>query len=258
MLDRAACRMTESWIFPDWPAPPRRAGGGHAPGTGRASRSRRTSASTWALRSGDDPRCGGGQPQALQQALALPSAPRWLQQVHGMRRGRAGAAAGGRRAAGRCGGDSHVAAQPLAILTADCLPVLFCADDGAVIGAAHAGWRGLGGGVLEATVAAMAGRAGALMAWLGPCIGAASYEVGEEVRAGLRRPRCRCGRVLPADPAGPLAVRPGARWRAGGWRRPAWRDIHGGGFDTFTDPRLLFLPPRRGAQWPFRQPDLAR
>jgi YfiH family protein len=70
----------------------------------------------------------------------------------------------------------------LAILTADCLPVLLCADDGSEVAAAHAGWRGLAAGVLEATVAAMRTPPGRLLAWLGPAAGPARYEVGIEVR----------------------------------------------------------------------------
>jgi YfiH family protein len=70
----------------------------------------------------------------------------------------------------------------LAIRVADCLPVLLVAADGSVIGAAHAGWRGLAGGVLENTVAAMQCDAAGVVAWLGPCIGAAAYEVGDDVR----------------------------------------------------------------------------
>ncbi|MCB1841805.1 MAG: peptidoglycan editing factor PgeF [Halioglobus sp.] len=69
-----------------------------------------------------------------------------------------------------------------AVLTADCLPVLFCSRSGHRVGAAHAGWRGLAAGVLEATVRAMDTEPGELLAWLGPAIGPATFEVGEEVQ----------------------------------------------------------------------------
>ncbi|MFT3719622.1 peptidoglycan editing factor PgeF [Pseudorhodoferax sp.] len=74
------------------------------------------------------------------------------------------------------------------ILVADCLPVLFCDREGRAVAAAHAGWRGLAGGVLEATVAALRAalpHGAELLAWLGPCIGPAAFEVGEEVKAAF-------------------------------------------------------------------------
>ncbi|WP_220463799.1 peptidoglycan editing factor PgeF [Sediminihaliea albiluteola] len=74
-------------------------------------------------------------------------------------------------------------ALPCAVLTADCLPVLFCDQSATVVAAAHAGWRGLLDGVLEATVSAMATDATELLAWLGPAIGPAAFEVGPELRA---------------------------------------------------------------------------
>jgi YfiH family protein len=80
--------------------------------------------------------------------------------------------------------DAAVTSMPghvLAILTADCMPVLFCADDGREVGAAHAGWRGLAGGVLENTVRAMRTPPDRLHAWLGPAAGPQQYEIGEEV-----------------------------------------------------------------------------
>lgn len=84
--------------------------------------------------------------------------------------------------------DAAIARRPqraCVIMTADCLPVLLCAQDGSVVAAAHAGWRGLLHGVLEQTVQQMACPAARLLAWLGPCIGPQAFEVGDEVQASF-------------------------------------------------------------------------
>jgi polyphenol oxidase len=114
----------------------------------------------------------------LAQAAKLPAAPRWLSQVHGRDCVDAANAADGAQA------DASVAfarGQVCAIMTADCLPILLCDFSGTRIGAAHAGWRGLAQGVIEATVRRLDTQPDQLMAWLGPCISAAAYEVGSEV-----------------------------------------------------------------------------
>jgi YfiH family protein len=112
----------------------------------------------------------------------LPGRPAWISQVHG--NGVVDAATV-RPGAPVQVGDASTAIDPgvvAAILTADCLPVLFADLDGKVVGAAHAGWRGLAAGVLEATVAAMrAAGAGEITAWMGPAIGPARFEVGADV-----------------------------------------------------------------------------
>lgn len=125
----------------------------------------------------------------------------------------------------------------LAIQTADCLPVLFCADDGSEIAAAHAGWRGLSAGVLEATLAAMQTPRANILAWLGPAIAAQSYEVGEEVRAAFLAHDVRATSAFTATRPGhwlcDLYVLAHQRLRAAGVPQ-----VFGGGLDTFTDPRL--------------------
>jgi hypothetical protein len=136
------------------------------------------------LHVGDDPDAVRANRARLQ--AVLPGRPAWIAQVHGI--GVADAAAV--RADGPvCQGDASVAHAPgvvCAILTADCLPVLFADLDGKVVGAAHAGWRGLAGGVLQATVEAMrAAGAGEITAWLGPAIGAEAFEVGGDVLAAF-------------------------------------------------------------------------
>lgn len=85
-------------------------------------------------------------------------------------------------------GDAVVSDTPgliCAVKVADCMPVLFAARDGTAVGAAHAGWRGLSGGVLERTVAALRVAPEQIVAWMGPCIGPTAFEVGEEVRAAF-------------------------------------------------------------------------
>ncbi|WKE64945.1 peptidoglycan editing factor PgeF [Gallaecimonas kandeliae] len=110
--------------------------------------------------------------------IGIGQEPAWLNQIHGDQvQLLPGPVLDGADAA-----VTRIPGQPLAIMTADCLPALFASKDGAVVGAAHAGWRGLAGGVLEATVAAMGVPATELIAWLGPCIGPNAFEVGPEVR----------------------------------------------------------------------------
>ncbi|MEI8298912.1 MAG: peptidoglycan editing factor PgeF [Pseudomonadota bacterium] len=131
---------------------------------------------------GDEPTAVAANRAQLRTALALPAEPLWLEQVHGTDV----VVHDGRRDVPRA--DAAVAFEPgrvLAVLTADCLPVVFASRDGRRIGVAHAGWRGLVAGVLERTVAALGVPAAELVAWLGPAIGMAAFEVGEEVRAAF-------------------------------------------------------------------------
>jgi YfiH family protein len=168
----------------------------------------------------------GDEPAAVQEnrrrfAAAIGGAPTWLRQVHGRRVLRLPAAAGESLEADAC-----ISTEPgvaCVIQVADCLPVLLAAKDGRAVAAAHAGWRGLAGGVLDATVDALAAAAGCapaeIEAWLGPCIGPRQFEVGEDVLAGFGvdardgpprfTPGARPGRWL-ADLAGLASDRLGA------------------------------------------------
>ena len=133
------------------------------------------------LRCGDDTEVVIENRRQLEAALRLPSPPRWLRQVHG-------ADVAVEPGDDEPEADAAITATPgtvLAILTADCLPVVFTSRTGDEIGAAHAGWRGLCAGVLEATVAAMHTPAQQLLAWLGPAAGPQAYEVGEDVFAAF-------------------------------------------------------------------------
>jgi polyphenol oxidase len=114
---------------------------------------------------------------------------RWVYQVHGVDVHHAESLpANAPLGATEIKGDAVVSHTPgwvCAVKVADCMPVLFAARDGSAVGAAHAGWRGLSGGVLERTVAAMRVAPEQLVAWMGPCIGPTAFEVGEEVRAAF-------------------------------------------------------------------------
>jgi len=138
----------------------------------------------------------------LCEALALPRPPLWLEQVHGTGVVDADLLGGVASVPRADAALSREAGTVLAVLVADCLPVLFATQDGGAVGIAHAGWRGLAAGVLEATVAALDTRQ-PLHAWLGPSIGPAHFEVGEEVRAAF----------MAHDAAARTAFSPNARGR---------------------------------------------
>lgn len=227
--------MTDTWIFPDWPAPARvhaavstsEGPGVSAPPFGRFN---------LGLRSGESAEVVGSNRSVLRQALNLPSAPRWLHQVHGTTVAELGPLPGSDEPQADAA-VSHIPGTTLAILTADCLPVLFCADDGSAIGAAHAGWRGLAAGVLEATIEQMQLAPARVLAWLGPCIGGPSYEVGEEVRSAFVDRSAKAAVCFVATRPGhwhcDLAALARQRLAAAGVAR-----VHGGGFDTFTGTRF--------------------
>ena len=112
----------------------------------------------------------------------LPADPRWLRQVHGI-----GVADAARSQPG-VAADASFTREPgvvCAVMAADCMPVLLAHDGGEVVAIAHAGWRGLAAGVIEATIGAMGAPAARVVAWLGPAIGAQAYEIGEEVRSAF-------------------------------------------------------------------------
>jgi hypothetical protein len=166
-----------AWIEPDWPAP-RRVRVISTLRTGGCSLGPYASLNL-AAHVGDDPVAVAGNRRSLREAAALPDEPLWLEQVHGT----AVVVHDGGGVVPRA--DASIATQVgrvCAVLTADCLPVVLVDRAGSRVGVAHAGWRGLVGGVLEATIAALRCPGGELMAWLGPAIGPAAFEVGPEVR----------------------------------------------------------------------------
>lgn len=168
--------LNKTLIYPDWPAPAnvkslqttRQGGISSAP----------YDSLNLGLHVGDDPVRVNRNRQAL--SAFMPSEPVWLEQVHGT------VVANADAAECRVVADACVARKRgsvCVVMTADCLPVLLCDEEGTVVGAAHAGWKGLAAGVLEATVKAMDVAPQKLMAWMGPAIGQQAFEVGEEVRA---------------------------------------------------------------------------
>ena len=134
---------------------------------------------------GDDAQAVAENRRRLRDALRLPAEPAWMDQVHGVEVLELDQPESAHRVAGIARADAAFARRlgnVCAVQVADCLPVLVTTRDGAVVAAAHAGWRGLAAGVLEATVRRLAVEPRALIAWLGPAIGPAHFEVGDEVR----------------------------------------------------------------------------
>lgn len=170
---------------------------------------------------GDDAVAVAENRARLRTALALPAEPRWLSQVHGTD---VAIHDGGTEVPVADAAVAFERGRVLAVLTADCLPVVFASRDGSRIGVAHAGWRGLLAGVLERTVEAL-GSPGELLAWLGPAIGPAAFEVGGEVREAF----------LAVSGEDAEAFRPNARGR---WQadlpRLAERRLRAAGVGTVT------------------------
>ncbi|MDP2761945.1 MAG: peptidoglycan editing factor PgeF [Sideroxyarcus sp.] len=170
--------LLEHCLVPDWPAPANIK-------ALQTTRQGGVSAVPYAslnlgLHVGDDPQRVNCNRQSLEPLM--PSEPVWLEQVHGT------VVANADMAACRVVADACIAHQRgsvCVVMTADCLPLLLCDEDGTVVGAAHAGWRGLCDGVIEAAVQAMDVAPHRLMAWLGPAISQEHFEVGSEVREAL-------------------------------------------------------------------------
>ena len=194
-------------------------------------------------RAGDEPDAVARNRAELIERYALPSAPHWLRQVHGTVVHRVEASDPGHtKADAEPEADAAVTSMPgtvLAILTADCLPVVFAADDDSEVGAAHAGWRGLSTGVLEATIAAMRATPARILAWLGPAAGPQAYEIGEEVLDAFVSHDPRAASAF-------TATRPG-HWRVDLYALARQRladagvaRVHGGGLCTISDPQRFF------------------
>jgi hypothetical protein len=192
-----------------------------------------------ARHSGDDPKAVAENRRRLE--AFLPSPPIWLEQVHGTTVAMLDRAA----SAARIVADAAVTRMPgivAAVQTADCLPVLFADRNGTAVGIAHAGWRGLAAGVLEATVRALKALGVSprdVNVWIGPGIGPRAFEVGADVHAAF------CAQD-PAAAGAFAADRPG-KWKADLYALARARlaaagvgDVTGGGFCTHDEPSRFF------------------
>jgi YfiH family protein len=190
---------------------------------------------------GDFPEAIAENRRRVREKLGLPSEPVWLEQVHGTDVVELGSTVAPTGDASVARGAGYVCA----IRVADCMPVLFAARDGSAVAAAHAGWRGLAGGVLEATVRRLGLPASQLIAWMGPAIGPAHFEVGDEVRAAFT------ATDLDAEPAFVANAR--GRWQCDLYALARRRltaigisGIYGGGWCTFAEAERFFSYRRSG------------
>ena len=226
-------------VIPDWPAPASvrafsttRAGGVSTAGFGSLNLS---------LATADAP--DHVQENRRRFAACLPAPPGWLRQVHGDRvldRTTLGATP-----PEADGSWTDQTLLPCTVLTADCLPVLFCDRGGSRVAAVHAGWRGLRAGILARAVRAMGRPPEQLLAWIGPAIGVGAYEVGADferdfrhawpwLEGGFKRYQGRVHADLPALARAALG-------------QVGVTDVHGGNFCTYTDAERFFSHRRDAA-----------
>ena len=230
-------------IIPDWPAPAA-VRAAFTLRTGGVSQPPFDSCNIGA-HVGDEPHAVAQNRARLRARLELRAEPAWLEQIHGHRVVDLDALPPFESPGAADAAVTRTAGRICAIQVADCMPVLFAAADGSAVGAAHAGWRGLAGGVLAATVGAMKTPPGALLAWLGPAIGAAHFEVGEEVRAAFLEGDRGAGSAFTANRRG--------RWQCDLYalaRRKLTAlgvsSVHGGDWCTYADAGRFFSYRRDG------------
>ncbi|WP_103311060.1 MULTISPECIES: peptidoglycan editing factor PgeF [unclassified Pseudomonas] len=220
-----------AWLTPDWPAPAR---------VKACVTTREGGVSLAPFDSlnlgdhvGDDPTAVAENRRRLTDQFVI--TPAWLQQVHGI----AVVEADPTQVATA---DASWTATPgiaCTAMTADCLPVLFCNRAGTRVAAAHAGWRGLANGVLEATLDSLAVPANEILAWLGPAIGPQAFEVGPEVREAFIAQLPEAVKAFAASPnAGKFLadIYQLARLRLAARGVTA---VYGGGLCTVNDPRFF-------------------
>ncbi|HEY2464208.1 MAG TPA: peptidoglycan editing factor PgeF [Steroidobacteraceae bacterium] len=235
--------MTVPWFEPDWPAPR----GVRVLSTLRGDARSGASKAPYGYFNlgdhvGDDPAAVAENRRRLRLATGLPGEPAWLSQVHGSEVAELDLPASWGPA------DAAITRRPstvCAILTADCLPIIFATDSGDTVAAAHAGWRGLAAGVIEATMRAMRAPPGSLVAWLGPAIGPKHFEVGAEVRDAFLAADAQAGEAFQPNARGRFMADLGllARRRLQGL---GVNRIYGGGECTFTQANRYFSHRRDG------------
>ena len=228
------------WIVPDWPAPQWVAAGATTRNGGISEPP--YDSLNLGDHVGDAPDAVEENRKRLRRERRLPTEPLWLCQTHGTT---AVDAATTQRDVEADASYVHHADTVCAVLTADCLPVLLCDEGGNGVAAIHAGWRGLAAGIVEATVLRMDCPAHRLMAWLGPAIGPAAFEVGEEVREVFLRHDPGCGVAFQPSPSG--------RWLADIYTLARRRlqslgviRLYGGHWCTFSDPARFYSYRRDG------------
>lgn len=222
------------WIVPDWPAPPAvkafittRAGG--------VSRGPYASFNP-SPRVGDDPAAVERNLEILRSVL--PSDPVWLHQVHGTDVADAEAAQPFTTADAAIAHARHIVC---AVMTADCMPVLLAHKQGRAVGVAHAGWRGMAAGVIEATLAQLRVPADEVIAYLGPAISQQAFEVGPEVYAAFTQNDKEAAAAFAPSASGKyhadLYALARRRLTRAGVRDV---DVHGGGFCTYTQAERFY------------------
>lgn len=234
-------------IKPDWPAPTGIVAlsttreGGYSKGV--------YSGLNLAQHVGDDSHCVSRNRDILSDSLPTGTTVQWLEQVHGSH---AIEAKQNRQVPPADACWTSVRAVACAVMTADCLPVLFCSKDGDKVAAAHAGWRGLNLGVLEATAEALSVPSSDLMVWLGPAIGPQAFEVGAEVREQFLQASTASTRACISHCFQKRAVKPGFYWadlyalariRLGA---QGITNIYGGDLCTFSDASRFYSYRRDG------------
>lgn len=231
--------MSGEWIPADWPAPDNIVAGTTTRVGGVSTRV--FESLNLGAHVGDDPAAVAENRDRFVTMCDLPGQPDWLQQVHGTAVNVAGEIVAAEA-------DAAIVRHPaavVAVLTADCLPILLCARSGEEVAAIHGGWRGLAAGVLTTTLSRMVTAPDALMAWLGPAISQSAFEVGDEVRQAFIDLETAAGECFQPNEHG--------RWQADLYslarlqlREAGVGAVYGGEYCTHSDSSRFFSYRRDG------------